>query len=119
MIHLETQKGKNATKQAFESPPELLPHHCAVTFRAVRNWLGSGRLVVGDAAFSSVKTCLELLKRGMFFIGIIKGCSKEFPRQFSKHCEQASMPKDEYKVLVVLFFKPRSFRWAFHEFWCW
>lgn len=71
--HLDIQKGANAAKQQYETPPEELPHHTEVTLRAVRNWLGTGRTFVADAAFGPVKTCVELLKRDMYFIEIIKG----------------------------------------------
>jgi hypothetical protein len=99
MLHLEMQKGANAPKQAFETPPDELPHHCAVTLRAVANWLGSGRVVVGDAAFGSFLTCYELLKRGMYFIGIIKGCTKAYPVEYVKL--QSTLPKGEYKVITT------------------
>lgn len=77
ILFLEIQKDKNAAKQRHEVPPENLPFHCAFTLRIVSNWRGSG--IVADAAFGSVITCLELLKGGLYFIGIIKGATKDYP----------------------------------------
>jgi hypothetical protein len=42
-----------------------------VVLRCVLPWLGSGRLVVADAAFCSLMTCVALLLRGLWFIGIL------------------------------------------------
>lgn len=50
--------------------------HCAVALRLVFPWFGTGRLVIADAAFASLLTCTELLKRSLFFIGVLKGCTK-------------------------------------------
>jgi hypothetical protein len=55
----------------FQTPPDNLPYHCAVVLRCVLPWLGSGRLVVADAAFCSLMTCVALLLRGLWFIGIL------------------------------------------------
>ena len=50
--------------------------------RLARKYFGSGRLIVADSAFSSVKTCVELRNRGLFFGGVIKTAYKQFPKNY-------------------------------------
>lgn len=102
MLFLEIQKGSNAPKQKYETEPEKLPFHCAVTLRTVDNWTGSGRVVVADAAFGSVMTCTELLKRGLYFIGVIKGCTKGFPVAFAQKYLESNPTKNDYKVITTI-----------------
>ncbi len=39
----------------------------------------SGCIVIGDSAFASVKTARALISRGMFFTGIVKTATRQFP----------------------------------------
>ncbi|OQR85202.1 hypothetical protein ACHHYP_20598 [Achlya hypogyna] len=48
--------------------------------RLSQEYFGSGRTVVADSAFASVKTLLALKKSGLFFMGMVKTAHREFPK---------------------------------------
>jgi len=54
----------------------------AQVLRLSKNYFGSGRLIIGDSAFSSVKTCLECKARGLFYAGVVKSAHKQFPKAY-------------------------------------
>eukprot|EP00731_Ephydatia_muelleri_P002693 Em0001g2693a len=43
---------------------------------------GRSRIIFGDSWFASVPCAIELLKRGLYFTGIVKGRSSEFSKTF-------------------------------------
>ena len=53
----------------------------ATPLRLTEPWHGSGRIVVGDSWFGSVKTALNLRKNGLHFIGQVKTAHKKFPKK--------------------------------------
>lgn len=54
----------------------------AFVLRAVEPWQGLGKIVVGDSAFGSVQTAVELRKKGTFFIGMVKTARRMFPKKY-------------------------------------
>ena len=51
--------------------------------------LGTGRIVVGDSWFGSVKTCIQLLKlNGLYFIGLVKTAHKGYPKEKLREAEK-------------------------------
>ena len=55
----------------------------AVALRLSSPWSGSGRYVVMDSAFGSVKTCIAMLSLlGLFCIGMVKTASRCFPKKW-------------------------------------
>jgi hypothetical protein len=55
----------------------------AVALRLSSPWAGSGRYVVMDSAFGSVKTCIALFVHlGLFCIGMVKTASRCFPKKW-------------------------------------
>lgn len=54
----------------------------AVALRLTKEYFGSGRTVIADSAFSSVKTAEALLQRGLHFIGCVKTASRRFPMAY-------------------------------------
>ncbi|XP_050298561.1 piggyBac transposable element-derived protein 4-like [Anthonomus grandis grandis] len=82
MIGLEINEGKEAM-QKKEWQREL-GAGTATTLRLTRPWHGSGRIVVGDSWFASVKTAIELNKRGLNFLGIVKTATRNYPIQDAK-----------------------------------
>lgn len=66
----------------------------ATTLRLTEPWRGTGRIVVADSWFASVKTVLELEKRGVSFIGILKTATKQFPIKILK--EKCSEQRKTY-----------------------
>lgn len=51
----------------------------ATTLRLTEPWHGTGRIVVGDSWFGSVKTSVELHKRGLHFLGMVKTAYRNYP----------------------------------------
>lgn len=78
LISLEIVSSKEDTDRR-EYAGEM-KHGAAVVCRMTKALHNSYRTVVGDSAFASVDTALELLKRGLFFIGIIKTAHANFPK---------------------------------------
>ena len=57
----------------------------AVSLRLTAPWAGSGRYIVMDSAFGSVKTCIALLEHfGLFCIGMVKTASRCYPQKWFK-----------------------------------
>ena len=79
MLQLEICEGKEADAQK-KCPICLQVLH--KTLRLSDPWHGSGRIVVADSAFSSVITAIECRKKGLFYSGIVKTASQEFPKDY-------------------------------------
>lgn len=88
-IWVEPQEGAAAmAKKKFVS--ENLNSGTAFVLRAVEAWFGLGKIVVGDSAFGSVQTAVELRKRGTFLIGMVKTARKMFPKKYLQEVFMAS-----------------------------
>lgn len=60
----------------------------ALLLRLLHFYGGSRRIVLGDSAFASVQTAVALFKRlGLFFIGMVKSCTRKYPFQFTQEYE--------------------------------
>lgn len=87
MIGLEVNEGKEAMQQ--KEWQHQLGAGTATTLRLTRPWHGSGRIVVGDSWFGSVKTAFELHQRGLFFMGMVKTATKKYPiKEARTRCPQ-------------------------------
>ena len=77
MIGIELKEGKerNARKRWHSTHGATT----STTLRLTQPWHGSGRIVVGDSWFSSVKTAVQLRKRGLHFIGPVKTAHRKYP----------------------------------------
>ena len=53
----------------------------AKALRCVKPWFSTGRVVILDSGFASVKCALELMDKGLFMIGNIKSGSKQYPKE--------------------------------------
>ena len=85
MINLEINEGKEAMKETRWQ--RELGAGTATTLRLSEPWHGSGRIDCGDSWFASVKTAIELRRRGLFFTGIVKTAYTKFPlRVLSANC---------------------------------
>ena len=51
------------------------------TLRLVEPWFNTRRIVVGDSWFGSVRTCLELMQRGMYSVLAVKTGHKLYPKK--------------------------------------
>ncbi|KAJ3618142.1 hypothetical protein MTP99_006168 [Tenebrio molitor] len=77
MIAIEINEGKTAMQQ--KEFQQEFGAGTATTLRMTRPWHGSGRIVIGDSWFASAKTAIQLHKRGLYFLGIIKTATKNYP----------------------------------------
>ena len=77
MIGIELNEGKerNARKRWHSTHGATT----STTLRLTQPWHGSGRIVVDDSWFSSVKTAVQLRKRGLHFIGPVKTAHRKYP----------------------------------------
>jgi len=54
----------------------------------VSSWFGTQRTVVADSVFGSIKTCIQLKKRGLFSILNVKTAHRDLPRKrLIQECE--------------------------------
>ena len=79
MLRLEIQEGK---ERMCHRDWAALPAGTAQLLRLCEPWFESRRIVCGDSAFASVTAAVELKKRGLFFQGLVKTASKEFPKKY-------------------------------------
>ncbi len=80
------------------------PWHCAVTLRAAEHYFDSHRTVIGDSAFASVLTAFWLYIAGLNFIGIVKQCSKWYPKELLTSLFDRMLPserKGKFRVCVA------------------
>ena len=82
LLQLEMQEGQVAEAKKFQRDPDNLPFHCAIVLRLTEKYFGTGRVVVGDAAFGSYLTASTLLSRGLFSLFVVKTCTSGFPNQY-------------------------------------
>jgi hypothetical protein len=61
-----------------------------VLLELVHPWQDSGRPVTADAFFASVKVALKMKEAGLYFIGNVKQCSRQFPMEVLGN---ATLPK--------------------------
>ena len=54
----------------------------AVAMRCIKPWWGTGRLLIADAGFASLKLCHGLAEHGTFLIGNVKTGHSGFPKRW-------------------------------------
>ena len=74
----------------------------AQTLRLSELWHGSQRIVVGDSAFSSVTTAIECQKKGLFYSGIVKTASKEFPKDYLSDVSRYPVKGEHVSLTTVV-----------------
>jgi hypothetical protein len=80
MLRLELCEGKEAM---LEKPFQReLGAGTATLLRLTKPWWETGRIVCADSAFASVKSAVELRKRGLHFLGLVKTATRRFPKQY-------------------------------------
>jgi hypothetical protein len=99
MLFLEIQEGKS--RMPLKEFANQFPFHCAVTLRCVKAWFGSLRKIIADSAFASYLTAQELLKRGLYFQGIVKTATRLFPMQHFKNWVATNPPRGSHEVCVA------------------
>ncbi|GMF26894.1 unnamed protein product [Phytophthora lilii] len=72
----------------------------AVVLRLAERFRGTGRTVVADSAFASVKTLIQLEARtGLFFMGMVKTATMGFPMKHLKDWFATGPNRGSFKVL--------------------
>jgi hypothetical protein len=62
----------------------------ALLLRLLASLSGSGRIVLGDSAFASVQTAVTMFNTlGLFFIGCVKSCTKQYPFKYTQEFDYA------------------------------
>ena len=89
MLRLDVMEGSvaNACKMFSE-----FGEGTAVTLRLTEPYWTSGRTVIADSAFGSVKCAKQLSDRGMFFMGMVKTAQKQYPAAYLKAWSNGSLP---------------------------
>jgi hypothetical protein len=81
MLQLEIMEG--ATRQAAKMFHDTYGSGTSITLRLCIPWRGSGRTIIGDSAFASVKTLEALHKElGLYFMGMVKTASRRYPKLY-------------------------------------
>ena len=104
ILRIEVQEGAAAMANAkyMKKPDTGQPwyaQHTAITLRLVEPWFGTGRTIIGDSAFASLRTCVALLEYGLFFIGIVKTASKMFPKGWFSQWEKSKPARGSHMYL--------------------
>lgn len=76
MLRLELCEGKDLGPTEYDDIAGLSG---GVVFRLAEPWFDSHRILIGDSAFSSIKLALEVLKKGLYYIGSLKTNTSLFP----------------------------------------
>jgi hypothetical protein len=97
MQRAEIEEGKDA--MASKEYTDRFPQHTAGVLRLAKPWFGSCRIILGVSAFASFTTAMALLLHELFFIGIIKTCTKYFPNKLFKAFEGTNPARGEVKVM--------------------
>jgi hypothetical protein len=80
IIFVEPYEGKHRmTNKKFVDEWGKNPSKC---IRCVKPWFGSGRCVIADAGFASIKCVEGLAEHGLYMIGNVKGASTGFPKKW-------------------------------------
>ncbi|DAZ93699.1 TPA: hypothetical protein N0F65_009250 [Lagenidium giganteum] len=78
ILGLELVEGKERQRQ--KQYASEFGEGTAVVLRLSQPFQGTRRTVVADSAFASVKTLLQLERRGLYFIGLVKTASVGYPK---------------------------------------
>ena len=110
MVQIEIVKAN--IDDCEDQTEQSLRHGTNILCRLVQPWNGSERVVCADSYFSSVTTAGELSRRGLKFIGIVKGATRKYPISFlsgvealGRHCHTTCVRKShagEIEMAAVL-----------------
>ncbi|OWY95099.1 hypothetical protein PHMEG_00034987, partial [Phytophthora megakarya] len=97
LLGLELVEGKDRqrAKQYYREYGE----GTAVVLRLAAPYKGSGRTIVADSAFASVKTLVQLEAHlGLYFMGMVKTATVEYPKQALTNWFETTPPRGSFKV---------------------
>ena len=110
VLNLELYEGKNL--MASKDHVDRVGATTAACLRLTDPWKGSGRIVVGDSWFGSVKSARELLEtNGLYSIMLVKTAYKDYPRLLLREktlnnrgeWNSVSGKVNDIKMMAVLF----------------
>ena len=78
-VKLELYEGKETMKE--KEHVSKYGAICATTLRLTTDFHGTGRIVIADSWFDSVKMAIALTQSGLYSIMIVKTAHKRFPRE--------------------------------------
>ncbi|KAJ8523748.1 hypothetical protein ON010_g17371 [Phytophthora cinnamomi] len=96
MLGLEVVEG--VAHQSQTQYPADYGEGIAVVLKVTTPFRGSGRTVVSDSAFASVKTLVQLESRMLFFKGMVKTAA-EYPINHLKGWIESNPPRGSFKIL--------------------
>lgn len=113
MIGMEINEGKDSMIE--KKLQKELGAGTATVVRLTEPWHGTGRIVLGDSWFGSVNTAVQLKKRGLYFIGMVKTATRNYPlKEGTKRCPEtrgsftAAVATYEEVPLVSIFWRDRK-----------
>lgn len=99
LIHVEIQEGALAGPKEFEDEYQK---HAAMTIRLCKDLRGSGRVISGDAYFTSLQTCRALMENDLYYLGVLKGCHSGYPKQYFNNWKNTENPqRGSYRSVVT------------------
>ena len=91
LLRLDIMEGKE--RQQVKKYHREYGEGTAVLCRLTEPYFGTGRTIVADSAFSSVKALVALLGYGLYFMGMVKTAHKLFPKKFIKDWSDGKLPE--------------------------
>ena len=86
LMRLEIVSNKDEMRQRDHSA--VLGAGTALLLRLAKHFHGSGRVIIADSAFASVKSAVALQKQlGLYFLGLVKTASRQFPKKYLNEVE--------------------------------
>ena len=79
VVNLELYEGKE--DMALKEHVGKFGATCATTLRLTERLHGSGRIVIADSWFGSVKTAIALKDRGLYSVMVVKTAHNRYPRE--------------------------------------
>jgi len=85
MLRMELHEGQEV--MSTKPHQKELGAGTGTLLRLTEPWYGSGRVVVGDSWFGSVKATDQLFERGLHFIGMVKTATRNYPlKEMKRRC---------------------------------
>ena len=99
-LRLMKSKEEMARENARNQVPPGENAGTTTTKQLSQPWHRSNRVVVGDSAFASVATAVEMSKAGLGFVGCVKTATKSFPNDTLKRVQLAG--RGDYFGMMTL-----------------
>ena len=98
VLHIELYEGRDPMQE--KRYVSDFGATCATTLRLVEFIEASGRIVIGDSSFGSVKTAIKLREKGLYSIMLVKTNHALYPKELlSSH----NLARGEWVVMAVGF----------------